>query len=192
MPPYPPITKLPAELLQAIADNLEIEEYMNLRRSFPQVRRSIKPPALSLLLELEFSAFAIEHNVLACHICCRLRPLSKFADDIVHRGVHKRSRPERFCIECGVNNGFEGYSKDDWALLDREMHARCPVCKELGSVGRQGWRWDSGLGCCGRPPSQDALMEDQGLEVRNMSEVTLMAVDANNSEFRVSARPFGY
>ncbi|CAF9906210.1 MAG: hypothetical protein ALECFALPRED_002160 [Alectoria fallacina] len=156
MLPSAPIAKLPAELLQAIADNLDIEEYLNLRRSCPLAWFSLKPPALSLLLELEFSAFAIEHKVLACHLCCRLRPLSKFADDIVHRGVHKRSRPERFCIECGISGGFKGYSWDDWAMVNGEMHARCPVCRELGGVGRR-WRWDSGEGCCARPPSQDVL-----------------------------------
>ena len=137
MSPSAPITKLPAELLQAIADNLDIEEYMVLRRSYPQVWQSLKPPALSNLLKLEFSAFAIEHKVLACHICCRLRPLCKFADDIVHRGMLKRSRPERFCIDCGIGSGFEGYGSDDWvATLDGEMHARCPLCRDVGSVGR--------------------------------------------------------
>lgn len=161
MSPSAPITKLPAELLQAIADNLDIEEYMVLRRSYPQVWQSLKPPALSNLLKLEFSAFAIEHKVLACHICCRLRPLCKFADDIVHRGMLKRSRPERFCIDCGIDSGFEGYGSDDWvATLDGEMHARCPLCRDVGSVGRH-WRWESGEGCCGRPPSSIARIDCQ-------------------------------
>lgn len=155
MLPSAPVTKLPPELLQTIADNLDIEDYMNLRRSYPQFWRSLKPPALSPLLELEFSAFAIEHKVLVCHICCRLRPVSKFADDIVHRGVYKPSRPERFCIECGIRSGFEGYGRDDWGILNGEMHAICPVCREAGSVGRH-WRWETG-GCCATPSSQAAL-----------------------------------
>lgn len=136
MPPSAPITKLPAELLQAIADTLDIKDYMNLRRSYPHACRSLQRPALSTLLELEFSDFAIAHKVLACHICCRLRPPSKSVNDMVHGAMHKRSIPKRFCIECGVSSGFEGYSKDDWGILNGNTHARCPVVREFGSVGR--------------------------------------------------------
>ena len=164
MSPSAPITKLPAELLQAIADNLDIEEYMVLRRSYPQVWQSLKPPALSNLLKLEFSAFAIEHKVLACHICCRLRPLCKFADDIVHRGMLKRSRPERFCIDCGIGSGFEGYGSDDWvATLDGEMHARCPLCRDVGSVGRHCKVLFRVVSSCSRLPfeSRDILEEQK-------------------------------
>lgn len=139
MSPSTPITKLPAELLQAIAEKLDIEDYMNLRRSYPHVWHSLKPLTLSALLSLEFSAFAIEHKVLACHICCQLRPLDKFAEDIVHRGLCKRSGPERFCIECGVRGGLEGYGQDDWAFMNGKIHTRCPVCKEFGSMGGH-WR----------------------------------------------------
>ena len=62
--------------------------------------------------------------------------------------------------------------KNDWAILDGEMYARCPVFRELGNVGRR-WRWDSGWSCCRRPLSQDVLT---GLEILKLPEV--MAVDA--------------
>ena len=56
---------------------------------------------------------------------------------MVQRGIAKRSRPARSCIESAV--GLRGIVKMTGLLQNGEMHARTTVCREFEVLGKY-WR----------------------------------------------------
>ncbi|KAL8797030.1 MAG: hypothetical protein Q9195_000801 [Heterodermia aff. obscurata] len=75
----------------------------------------------------------------ACHICCRLRPRGKFADNarIQTKGPGASKAKDRFCIECGLKPDATGYTRlcrNTWIIINKVLWVVCYQCGNLGKA----------------------------------------------------------
>ena len=124
--------KLPPEIHLAIADNLAFPDIVNLRNTSVYFHSLIKRLTHKELLEAEMSPFANLHHLYTCMDCVRLRPSSKFADNM-RKGKKRKEGQEkhaRFCVECGIRPKprTSRYSPGTRIVVNGENKIMCISC----------------------------------------------------------------
>lgn len=131
----------PLELHTAIAAHLSFPDILNLKYTNRYLSALIPPLAHSELLEAEktpLSSFARGTGILstpeyyACKDCLRLRPKSKFADNMTKggRGCKGSTAFTRFCLDCGLNPkpGTTRYTRGSIILVGGRKFVLCAEC----------------------------------------------------------------
>ena len=126
---------LPDEIKLRIVNNLDVDTFpalFNLRCVHSWFRSTISSSDLhDQLLAAEYRHGLITRKELACYMCLKVMPISKFADSCrrTPRGLGGKQAYKRFCIECGANKGR--YRPGNLITFDKEPAMICPTCHKF-------------------------------------------------------------
>ncbi|KAF2756887.1 hypothetical protein EJ05DRAFT_46531 [Pseudovirgaria hyperparasitica] len=152
----PSYLRLPCELHLLIADALPLTSRCLLRKTCRHMRSVIPDPILSTRLNilpliytgpfLQPTQFALEHNILACTSCERIRGLDRFPCSVklgkefprtgegkIDGAVLDKCWTSKKCVDCMVvSEKVSRNMRGRWVWLGLEKHVFCHECGELG------------------------------------------------------------
>ncbi|KAK7181337.1 uncharacterized protein CC84DRAFT_935046 [Paraphaeosphaeria sporulosa] len=160
-----PLLRLPVEMLRNITDYLEIQDQARLSMTNRYLRSTLPAPTHFEFLRAEASEWAVSKQLYTCKGCVRFRSLQKFADDM-RKGTRARSAPDarsRFCLECGVENGW--YSEGTNIAIYGKLAVLGRVCSDL--TDRCGSKASCGSRALAWTPLQRVKREQYGNNSRH-------------------------
>ncbi|KAF2664726.1 hypothetical protein BT63DRAFT_460219 [Microthyrium microscopicum] len=132
MPSTSYLLALPLELQEEIIGHLPFPAVVILKMTCAYFNGIIKPLTHQQLLDAEETDICKQTDSYACRYCLRLRPASKFADNMLKR---RKSRyggdvHRRFCIGCGIQSvpGSTRYSRGSQIFIGGVCHVICFRC----------------------------------------------------------------
>ncbi|KAJ5614582.1 hypothetical protein N7528_008236 [Penicillium herquei] len=129
------ICDLPTEILLIVAHHLDAFSLIWLQRSCQLFRGIIPSPTHLDIIEAETTQFGTENDLYACQDCLRLRPRTKFADNMVKRKKAKggHNAKERWCVDCGINPrpGTNRYTAGNIITVLGEPYVICLRCRKF-------------------------------------------------------------
>lgn len=138
MVPHPAsLLGLPTELQDYVIQYLDFPDVIFLKMTCRRFNSLIRPLNHGELLKAEHSIYSTDRRIYACRDCLRLRPASKFADNML-AAIRIKGRflyftaARRFCVECGVNprNGATArYSPGSHIVVQGVHYVICQTCK---------------------------------------------------------------
>jgi hypothetical protein len=140
--PKPTLLDLPVELQKAIIENLSPADFpakFNLRTTCHYFFALIQPPTHNELLAEEQSPYGCVKELFACRECLRLRPNTKFADDMRRKKNRAKGRQHacmRFCIDCSTKEthgpGTGKYTRGAHIKVMGVNYVVCMRCAQFG------------------------------------------------------------
>lgn len=135
---------LPAEIHQLIIQSLDLPCLIRLKMTCRHFNALIPPLSVEQMMEVEVSAFGRQNDLYTCRDCMRLRPRTRFADNMVKK---KRARSgvdagKRFCVDCGINprRGTTRYTRGSNIIIQGEQYVICRSCGSFRAAAVEGSR----------------------------------------------------
>jgi hypothetical protein len=153
-----PLLTLPVELQFMVAGYLSPRDSIYLKLTCHHFHTIIPPLTYHQLLEAKTPWFGREERYCACGDCLRLRPTSKFADNMLFTSWNKWTGlpkdKKRFCVECGLKGR---YARNSHIAMGGVHHVFCDVCGQLEEIKIDGYFGVFSRVCsvAGRVPDED-------------------------------------
>jgi hypothetical protein len=118
----PPMLRLPVELHQEIAKNLELQDRVCLRITNRFFLERFEQPKVEEFRAAETGPWALSKGLYTCNGCKRFRRLREFSDTMRKGKLARRGSQasERLCVKCGVDRRL--YEPDTEVII---MGQRC-------------------------------------------------------------------